>query len=559
MNCNEMNYIEKLTCDLEKIEKCYSQNLMWQLATIIPLWDSESEQLIFVNSKEFLLDKKIDSSYIKKEVLKEICGNIQHVGRNEAKILLTQLIQQSEMILYNQYVRLYSRECLVILQQMLDYNFYLSYVFMNRDKEEFASSEICDRFAKMIVKSIALNKKYGKDLKQELIDVNNILAFEKQAIQKGISFINYYMPEQIVIKNEQEVKSVFSEEYMIGLLNTVRMLYEFYILLDTFISDTSSTMSISDEKISICNLKNNSRFGSLELEEYDKMISYSIHTREKVWLIEHDLEMKYFFGVGVDEIDRFMRQLTIYMEKGISWLFFSWDTLPVLFTNVRMKTEDLKKFCSYFVLDKFYKENSAFQHEKSSIKPILKYGEDMFYTTVNMFQLGIMHLLEDIYDGNTANEGFNKIIQKKAHENRICFEKQVAEKIKKLYSNIFVKESITNLCGKELPGQIDVLCLYQNVIYVLECKASSLKVTMKEEQNFMKNFTKEGKKSFCGKLSEKIRFLRNNLDLLKKEYNCMEILDVRGAFVIRYPSAVMEKKDLQYPVVHINHVDKIFD
>lgn len=67
MQYANMKYIEKLTGYLEDIENCYKRNLRLQLSTIIPLWDSELHS-IEITKKVALLDEKIDSSYVKKEV-----------------------------------------------------------------------------------------------------------------------------------------------------------------------------------------------------------------------------------------------------------------------------------------------------------------------------------------------------------------------------------------------------------------------------------------------------------------------------------------------------------
>ena len=558
MNYDEKKYIYGLTCYLEVIEKYYSQNLKLQIGAIMPLWDSESRQLMAILSKEVLLNKKINSDYMTREVVRKTCGNEKQVSKDDVKRILTKFIQQSEMILYEQYIQYYSRESLIILQQILDYNFFLSMVFIDRNDEKLIADGIEDKLARIIIESIVLNKKFGKGLEQELVEINNILAYDKQAIQKGICFINYYMPKDILIKNEQEVQSLFREEQIVDLLNIVRMLYKFYTLLDMFMSDNDINLSILKGEVFVKDTKYKENFRALGVEEYEKMIKYSINREEKKWLGEHDIDIKRFLGLNLEEIDTLLKQINAYINDGFSWILFKNDELGVVFKGLKVETKDMQKFCSYFVLEKKRpKQNSAFGHEKSSIKPILKYGENICYTTTYMLQIGIMRLLADIVIGQTANDELNKIIQKKVHEDRRYFENEVVEEIKKLSLNIKIKRSVTNVCGEELPGEIDIICLFQNVAYILECKAVGLKYTMKEEQNFIRNFTKGGK-SFCGKMDGKLKFLRENIELLEKEFDDTRIDDIQGAFVIKYPSHILEKRNLPFPVVHISHVDEIF-
>ena len=60
-------------------------------------------------------------------------------------------------------------------------------------------------------------------------------------------------------------------------------------------------------------------------------------------------------------------------------------------------------------------------------------------------------------------------LQKKVHESRVNFEKEVAQIIEKLYPDSKIKESVSNIGGKELPGEIDVMCCckYDNDILLL--------------------------------------------------------------------------------------------
>lgn len=94
---------------------------------------------------------------------------------------------------------------------------------------------------------------------------------------------------------------------------------------------------------------------------------------------------------------------------------------------------------------------------------------------------------------------------------------------------------------------------------MLECKASSLKVNVKEEQNHIRKFTLDKGKSFTYKLHKKIEFLNNNIELLKEEFGIDEILSIKGAFILRYPSMILQIKDLKYPIIHISQIERLFN
>lgn len=552
---DKMEYIYGLTEYLEMIDKSYSENLMFQFSTIMPLWDSEKQQLMCSTSKEILTEQKIDSSYFRKEILNKVYRNNKNQidERDGGRKLLFNLISTSEKKLFDQYVCYFSRESLIILQQMLDYNFYLSARFICRDEKSGIQISKDDKLTKILVESIEIHKRFRKDLRKELVEINNLLAFDKQAIQKGISFINYYMSEDISIKSKKENEKVFKKENIIELLNVVRGLYNFYIILDECITDNTVKVDINDKDLNIKYTESIGKLDGLDLEEYDSMIRFSSNS-EAQWLLKYDSNIKQVFGFNLEEMKQFLKQILNLKDKGIHWLLFSLETLCRAFNGM----ENVDKFCSNFVLEKSYKNNSAFENNKSSRKPIVKYGENTYYATIDMLMIGALNLLEDIQMGQTDKNEFNKIVQKEVHESRLFFEREVAKEIKRIYPESKIKESVVKIGEKELPGEIDVMCLYKDIVYVLECKAASLKFTMKEEQNFIKNFTKKNNKSYVGKLSSKIKFLENNKKELERIFEGEHISAIKGGFVLKNPSMILEKQDIPFPVIHIKNISDIF-
>lgn len=172
-----------------------------------------------------------------------------------------------------------------------------------------------------------------------------------------------------------------------------------------------------------------------------------------------------------------------------------------------------------------------------------------------MISVGISMLIEDIKVGATSNEYFNKKIQKNVDKNRRLFESKVAKQIEKNYPESKVLQSVKTIGGITLPGEIDVICLYKDIVYVIECKAMNLKYTFKEEQNLLKKFAKESENSFVSVLRNKIDFLYDNLNALEVELGIRNIKKIEGIFVVRYPSLALNIEKTQFPILHISQLN----
>jgi hypothetical protein len=551
-------YITRFLKYLRHIEEVYKDNLKMHFCTYMPLISLEGTEIMAAKAK-VLTENKFNSDYIVEQLIEDVqCSKRKYFSRNEQISVLKSLIEAAESRLFL-CTRENSRENLFILQQMLEYNFHLSTIFIKRNSDIFSSEEIGEPFFKEIIRTLEYHENFGvftANLDNAKAEISNLLANDKQAIQKAIGFIVSNMPGDIIVKNEMELESVFHEENISEILNSARALYKVLQMLDLVLAEKKCVIKVVKAGIDI-DVKRG--YQKTSLDQVERMIKNSEGKTDGIWLEKYDMYIKETFGLSFFEIERFAKQLSLDIEHGFNYRIFDEESLVEAFGFDSYRKKEIKKFFSYFVLDKSYKANSAFESEKSIRKPIIKYGEEVYGGSLLMFSIGVLTLLADIKTGTTGDISFNQKIQKDIDENRRLFEGEVARTIQETYPESKIIRKIEKISGTTAPGEMDVICFYQDIVYVFECKAPELKFTVKEEQNFLKNFTRDSKGSFHVNLSNKIDFLYNNLDVFKTELGEDNIKEIKGVFVLKYPSVALNFQESKFPIIHISQLKDIIE
>lgn len=153
------------------------------------------------------------------------------------------------------------------------------------------------------------------------------------------------------------------------------------------------------------------------------------------------------------------------------------------------------------------------------------------------------------------------IVDKYVHKK---FESDVILHLKNNFIDAFIKGDIEkdNMvpdieAGRgflQLPGQIDIIMLYRNKMFVIECKDIGLKYTPKSILNEVYRFRKIGNKSFQNKLSNKVESVYNNWDSIvaflgvSSENKIQKHMPI-SLFVTDTFSVAAIEKDLPSPVV----------
>lgn len=516
----------------------------------MPLIDLDGN-ILFNMQAEKTTSTHIIQSLIDKAGYKEFVTD----DKSEQLKVIKYLIGACEVLLYNTIKDNY-REATFILQSIFDYNFYITTAFITRKWEDVNNNEIPDDFVKTLISSIEYQQKFKFPISEALTDVNNILAMDKQAIQKSISFISAHLDFEKPF--ESRFNDSFSKENMENILNISRSLYYLFTIFDTTMTRKEQTLSIHKGIISISGFDGHK---PLSLNEYENMMSFSQKLDDD--LLKSDREKEMFAIVkrhlGLDKAQ--IISVANYIESiaETPHLVFEVESLCEHLLQVipNTATDDLRKFLGYFLFkEEKYKRNSSFGLRKISKNPAIKYTGDLYYTTASLFAVAIIALLSDIANANTSLKDLNEELEKFTHKyKRIEFESQVTCRIKNKYPNARIKNNVTRTKNVQLPREIDVLCVYKNTLVVIECKAFPLKVTRKEVENNIKNITR---KVFY-KMNQNIKWLRDHVDLITEEFDVDVIKEIKGGLVIKYPNNILEIANTEYPVLHISQLDQIFD
>ncbi|MDE7445015.1 MAG: hypothetical protein K2N15_04815, partial [Lachnospiraceae bacterium] len=491
----KVNYIVQFMEYIPRIEQLYKTNLRLHFATYMPLISARGTEIMTAKA-ELLTKEKINCNYIIEQLIRETrCNKRKYFTRDEQITVLEKLIRAAENKLFL-CIDKNSKESLFVLRQMLEYNFLLSAIFIGRNRESISCEKIEEPLFKEIINTLEYYesfKVFNRNVDDANAKINNLLANDKQAIQKAMGYVVSNMPEKVVIKDKKNLEVAFSKEKISEILNSARALYKMLQILDLVLAEKKCIIKVTKTSI---NIEVKRRYKESSFSQIDKMIENAGREIDETWVKEYDRDIKYDFGLSFSEIEILEEQLLSNIGHNFNNWVFDEENLYKVFSFTSYSKEELSKFCSYFILDKSYKANSAFDSEKSVKKPIIGYGEGIYASSLVMLLVGIRMLLEDIKAGTTANELFNRKVQKVIDRNRRLFEKEVADSIIRLYPESKVLWSVKKIAGVTMPGEIDVMCFFEGIVFIFECKAVDLKYTLKEEQNFVKNFTRDSKNSY---------------------------------------------------------------
>lgn len=172
-------------------------------------------------------------------------------------------------------IEINSRESLFILQQLLEYNFHLSIIFITRNNRFLSNEKIGESTFKELVETIRFPEKFdyfSGELENAKIEINNLLANDKQAIQKAISLIISNMTEQIVVKSSTALKEDFQEKQINEILNSTRALYKMLQIKELVLAEKKCIVKVTKTNIKI-DVKQ--KFKKMHLEKIEKMIESS--------------------------------------------------------------------------------------------------------------------------------------------------------------------------------------------------------------------------------------------------------------------------------------------
>lgn len=196
-------------------------------------------------------------------------------------------------------------------------------------------------------------------------------------------------------------------------------------------------------------------------------------------------------------------------------------------------------------------------------KSIIK-SDNLYFSIVHLMSFSIYLFIVAIMSGDFNDQKFISKFQDLYKEINDKFEYEICNMLKeKLHTNK-VKCKIGQKCIKvdgitlEIPGEIDVMAIYNNTIFIIECKNFDLKIETKSMANEYSKLTKENNDSFQTKLENKIKVIKENKNMVARflgEENPDNIsTEPIGVFVTNMFSFATLANDTKYKIVTKNEL-----
>jgi normocyte-binding protein 1 len=268
-----------------------------------------------------------------------------------------------------------------------------------------------------------------------------------------------------------------------------------------------------------------------------------------------------FFGFKIETIQKIIKELEKNLGGGYKYIFrFEDNLLELLSYWGECEEKESQKIFEYFLYnpqkDNIYDKNLNDKNRvlrKSIIKLENQYliNNFLFLSSLNLLLEDIKnrYLPDDIIKSAKLDKSYNSL-----NDN---FEIKILNMIENEISNLWIKPNI-DLVGS--PGQIDILCIKNRKILIIECKNLNLKFNTKSRIN---SEEVDEKKKFQDKLHKKVEWVSNNKNKILEEMSendkqkyIFEIEDyiVCGVIVRKEYSNSIFNQNLKYPIVTSNKI-----
>lgn len=359
MNNIQIQFIKKVGEYQPLVEQIYRDNLRVQFASLMP-WVSEDKTKIMFCKNDLLIDKKETCNYIMKRIV-DRCndGESNITDRTEQIKFLNRVVGEVEMDLYA-FAHHHFRECMIILQWLLDYNFHISIIFNKRNFINISIEEMGENLSKEILTTIQMLQQCGIDTSEAEGEIINILALDKQAIQKAESFLVKYMDKEAPIEDITYMDTFFNKDHIKELINIVRALYEGLIFRDFGLSGEIQCININED----LNLSFKTSRKKINITEIEQAI---IDADDEIYSTEDtifDEDVIKYFGYSKKELLFMLKNVSnINKTSSLGSLWFSKELFEANF-GLHEEVENSEKILESLIFQDQYLVKSSFGHEK---------------------------------------------------------------------------------------------------------------------------------------------------------------------------------------------------
>lgn len=231
------------------------------------------------------------------------------------------------------------------------------------------------------------------------------------------------------------------------------------------------------------------------------------------------------------------------------------NLITLLSSSSKINANNINKMISYLVyhVPQNSLDGKTYFEEKVTRRCILDL-DGILIVPLGLLKTGIINVYMDVTNNQISDpvlkNSLNEVYALMNNE----FEEKVFNRCKQDLSYEFIKRNIQQkdiIIGKEcieLPGEIDILLLYQEVLFVIECKNIETRTTYDMINNLKIDLISDYKKSsFQKKLKNKIDKLKDNIKTVEKFVGAQNpIREVVGCIVTKgfYLKPAVVKTDI---------------
>lgn len=535
-----LNFFEKNAMIIDNI---YFRNLSLKISEIIPIY---SEDSIF----------KVQSLFNENKFIKEFLG-IEYKElkeKNEIYRFIKELLGYLEVRLYNLVLE-NPVGYLISLYRMIDYNLQITPLIMETINKDVDKNEFLDGNIRILANSIIEYKKQVNEtkFKNDLRLVEHTIATDKQSLQKVVNFIISYELRYSDVNIQTSLD-------LDGLIELARAIYYVLSIKQEIFSNIEELSLVINEQRIITKSKKEV-LNSFSGELYDFLLKGTGTNFE----FNDDIKemMKNFIGVDSIEIEKAIEK-SIREEYSFPGMMFL-DECGIeefLESFFMISKDDAKKLKNELVLDRIkiskIPSDVSLKEGRLLRQSFLKLDENLYVCSEIVFTFSLAGMLADITEGIISNEKFAKKIFKYINEMHLSFEEDIKLLLESNTVHQFLRRGVQENFFKdfELPGEIDILMVINGVLFVVECKAFSLKFNLSNMLSEVKKVKGvNDKKSIQQKLKFKVETLKQNIDIVENILN-VKVKRIEGIIVTKNPSIASLTNSGFYDVVHSSQILK---
>jgi hypothetical protein len=562
--CSDCKYISKLINEFaESSLQQYVMDLDLYLHSIGPV--KKGEGIAFINY-EVINDSRINPDSLIAEIIKRFgLENTTYVGNLEIKTICNQLIG----LLIDDFTYIFvtnPRGYFISLLTVLEYNTFITLMTMTwlYNKNDLTTEGIIteDRFLKTIIDTFEMIKLNDRMFKQIYPMWQSQIAEDKIALQIGIEIINNY------INKENENNNLFSTDKTLQLINTLRAISKVIIVRDMALNKLLVTNSIRINQDGIIDVVDKMN----TIEQYNKIFLSSIDyfsnsNKENLYekyLLEFDKLTKAHLGFPLSYLHKLSSELLLQYKDSDCFLIGDKEYyFKLLEYLLKCKRNESISILNLLINEpvSIFNYISCERGTRPLRRSLFKVHKDKYICQLSLLGYSVTGLYLDILEGKVDNKplksNLSKVYKKIATEFELSIYNLLRDNLSHYVKHNIEQKQIPNLITNgfvSLNGEIDILMLYKQRLFIIDCKNMSFKFMINSIRNEVNKLKKiSSKDTFANKMNTNINIIYENWESVIQFLGVDPLTISRkqpvGIFVTNGFSITTSIDGLPYPVI----------